>query len=1087
MENLLSSITQLFKSSLAGDPPPPELLNGLDGRLNELLAVSADPSGDGINRWLSKLHDITHDTRLHETLLVRTLQMHFSRAAEILTLTGIIKFEYSNGDLIKPIAFSIDWEAYNRMLKNPGDEALQLFLTKVASFRDISALKVLLLLLFSSALELLKLEYGNQAFNRLPMGEPGVNSDELIELIKDLVHSPLMLPLPFTLPLSLAKFTEQAKLGVNGSQGALIINGPAQGEPFDQLAGFSIELDLNNPSIVKPITIVEGWALGFNSSENTPKKFRIAFTNNGVDANVFSEGQFGIILSKTPVDKNALLVGEQSGTHFSIQSIGIGLEFNKPDPPKSVPIFNVQIKFGKIEFALKPDFLKFLSFGLNIPEQLIFQSDVALNYVQGKGLSGQGANGALPALGIEFSTPLNLKIGGSGANISIDNVITRVEATLQDSDIFFRVIFRYGAEAEFGPIKAILDGAGIWLGRWTTGNGGFLPPLGIGISLDAGPVNGGGFLKIINENEFAGALQIKILAIGAFAYCIYKTLPTGEVSFVALIGIRLPMPGIQISFGFAVTGFGGLVGINRKADTDLIRERLSTGTAGDVLFNDDPMKNAPKLLGDMQLFFPDLKGGFIIGPTLQINWLYIVTLDVGLFIQLPGPVIFVAGTAKLIIGSEEFALVYLRMDFIGGIDTTKSLIFFDAALVNSNVLGIFRITGGVALRIAYGENGYFLFSVGGFHPSFNPGSFELPQVPRVGVSYSLGVVWLKNEMYLAITSNTFQLGYKIEAGLEIGPLSAHGWFAFDALIQFKPFYFIGQIDAGFDVEVEGVSLCNVHIEGLLSGPGPLILQARASVKILFVRVSGDVTLELCSNPPESITTISNVPQHLKDDGEIIKPENLRSEGDDHSVLFAENSNALKLFTPVGVIIWEQKRVPVQLPIQKLEGVELNGLHKLSITTSLPAAQITPEYDWFGVGTYLKLPDSEALNNAQFVQQQSGIKIGNVPLLEGESIRADLKLSLIKLPVRVKFSNLQSAHYLSAALNGMLSERSTGAKLSGGKPQVTVGQENWNCHASNGTIKNDTSLNSVQAFMEVRQSGGIALPADEKQVNLSTIL
>ena len=38
-------------------------------------------------------------------------------------------------------------------------------------------------------------------------------------------------------------------------------------------------------------------------------------------------------------------------------------------------------------------------------------------------------------------------------------------------------------------------------------------------------------------------------------------------------------------------------------------------------------------------------------------------------------------------------------------------------------------------------------------------------------------------MYLAITSNTFQLGSRVEAGIEIGPISAHGWFGFDAEVQ----------------------------------------------------------------------------------------------------------------------------------------------------------------------------------------------------------------------------------------------------------------------------------------------------------------
>ena len=42
---------------------------------------------------------------------------------------------------------------------------------------------------------------------------------------------------------------------------------------------------------------------------------------------------------------------------------------------------------------------------------------------------------------------------------------------------------------------------------------------------------------------------------------------------------------------------------------------------------------------------------------------------------------------------------------------------------------------------------------------------------------------------MAFTSNTFQVGAKPEAGIEMGPISAHGYFAFDALIQFRPFFF----------------------------------------------------------------------------------------------------------------------------------------------------------------------------------------------------------------------------------------------------------------------------------------------------------
>ena len=190
------------------------------------------------------------------------------------------------------------------------------------------------------------------------------------------------------------------------------------------------------------------------------------------------------------------------------------------------------------------------------------------------------------------------------------------------------------------------------------------PPTGIGLSLAAGPVSGGGFFGSMGPGEFAGGLS-EDPRHRRLRYGVYRSFRRRPVRRRADRHPAAP-PGIQLGFGFAVSGFGGLVGINRRADTDLLRERLASGAAGNVLFNDNPMKNAPSLLGDMARFFPDEAGVFLIGPTLQVNWLYIVKLDLGIFIELPGPrKIFLAGSARLVLGSEEFALVYLRMDFVG--------------------------------------------------------------------------------------------------------------------------------------------------------------------------------------------------------------------------------------------------------------------------------------------------------------------------------------------------------------------------------------------------------------------------------------
>jgi hypothetical protein len=1080
MSNLLESITAFLQDGLAGDPPPPANLLTIGDRLSELLAVSVDPSGEGIARWLDKLHEIAGDAALRETLVVRAVQMRFPRLAEALTLANVIRIEWA-GD--GPSAFRIDWAQLDRLLTQPGASGLALLLNKVQNLEDLHALQVLGLMLIAAPRDLLALEYRQQGFAGLPLGGvPGVNSEEIRQIIDELIQSPLRLPLPFDLPLSLAEFMQTASATADGPLGSITLDAPAN---LNQLDDLSLTVRLKQAESVqsKTLDLGNGWRIGFDGSDSGDKSYRLQFSPTGLDPAVRSEGDLATLISKQPADVNALLIGDPAGTHFAVQAVQLGLRLRAKGP-----LFDVMLKLARIEFALAPDFLKFLSFGLTLPTLLRYDTDVEMSYAQGKGLTGQGSADGMPALGVQFATPLNLKIGGAGAGLNVEQAVTRLEVTTKAGGLHFRARFRYGASAQFGPLRASMEGAGIWIGRWQGQTGAPEWPDGIGLTLDAGPVAGGGFLKFTNENEIAGALQLKILGIGAFAYGLYQTLPGGDAAFVALIGIRLPLPGVQLGFGFAISGFGGLVGINRRADTDLLRERLASGASGDVLFNDDPLRNAPKLLGDMRQFFPPEKGVFLIGPTLQINWLLILKLDVGLFIELPGPrKIFIAGSARLVLGSEAFALVYLRMDFIGGIDLVKSLIFFDAMLVNSHVLGIFRITGGVALRIAFGSNGYFLFTVGGFHPSFNPGPMELPRVARVGVSVSLGVVWLKQEMYLAITSNTFQLGARTEAGLEIGPISAHGWFGFDALIQFKPFYFVARVDAGFDVEVFGVSLCSVRVEGQLSGPGPLTLQAKASVRLLFIKVSAQVTIELSSNPPEPVVAIADLPAHLKP--ELRNPANLRVEGEDRSVIFAGQvaapTDKSKLLAPVGALIWEQKRVPLAFSIQKAEGVQLGGWHRLKAVSSLGAD--TPEYDWFGVGTYLNLSDAEALNTSRFDLQQSGLRMDTGILNRGNFRTAKIEIEIIKLPARFKFLGLFAIRqYVSVALAGILNERAGGARPEGGDPAVTVAPESWTHLGPEGARRNAAPLNAAQAFVEAKRFGGVALPAVDAALDLTGV-
>ena len=86
------------------------------------------------------------------------------------------------------------------------------------------------------------------------------------------------------------------------------------------------------------------------------------------------------------------------------------------------------------------------------------------------------------------------------------------------------------------------------------------------------------------------------------------------------MALRATFPGIQVGFGFALTGVGGLLAVNRRVDVDALRGRLASGTAGRILAPQDPIRNAPALLADLDAVFPVAPGVTVIGPTAQLIW-----------------------------------------------------------------------------------------------------------------------------------------------------------------------------------------------------------------------------------------------------------------------------------------------------------------------------------------------------------------------------------------------------------------------------------------------------------------------------------
>ncbi len=275
-------------------------------------------------------------------------------------------------------------------------------------------------------------------------------------------------------------------------------------------------------------------------------------------------------------------------------------------------------------------------------EGIRFDLDLDIAYVEGKGLQLNLSAGLDVTFDVDWklgdrppaanaNDPNAAKRGFFDLTIHSIRVYVPIEATQDSFDIRAEITFH--VSIRLGPVVAVVAGLGAWLGWWAEGTPpekhwiGFLPPTGVGLQIQVPGVVGGGFLDFTGgpNERFAGLLYLRISAFEVTAFGIHEL--TGQpgdarrkTSFIMVIGIRFS-PGIQLGYGFAITGFGGLIGINRRADTDALRERLTSGAAGNVLFAEDPVRNAPAILGDLGALFPPADGVYVFGPTIQISWL----------------------------------------------------------------------------------------------------------------------------------------------------------------------------------------------------------------------------------------------------------------------------------------------------------------------------------------------------------------------------------------------------------------------------------------------------------------------------------
>ncbi|RMB61510.1 DUF6603 domain-containing protein [Tessaracoccus antarcticus] len=572
-----------------------------------------------------------------------------------------------------------------------------------------------------------------------------------------------------------------------------------------------------------------------------------------------------------------------------------------------------------------------------------------------------------------------------------------------------------------------------------------MPPDTFQAKLEAGPVKGNGALRV-TDTGVAGVISASIGVIEVAALASLARTPEGGPSFLAVFAAGFT-PGLQFGFGFQISRIGGLVGVERAIDRDAMAAKLREGTLAAVLFPLDIGPSATAALIAVDQLFPPRDGSAVMGPTFRLSWLEVAgagfaSVDLAVLIQLPGPVIALVGSVRAGIP----AVVQIRADILGVLDFPARTATVDASLVDSGVLGILTIYGDLAFAISWGASPYTVLSLGGFYPGFSPEPAKIRPLNRLGMALDVPIPGLtfRAEGYLAATSNTLQFGGRLEVGIDAGIASASGYLGLDAIIQFTPFHINADVVGGLEVKFLGHTFAGVRFEGQLDGPGPVTIHGRITVETFLKDFDWEHTFVF--GEPESPPAIP--PRRAVDVlvAEEFGPTNLRAIGGiDRSVVLStpDRQGDFAVIAPLSGVLWTQHRVPLGLPVDRVDGTPLGT--RQTVTATAPGKSGV-ERDRFAPGSFITLTKAQALASPTYDLLDAGIRVSAGSTLSGPDDDASSAPEILrKVRGEFRFSSLGLLLIASAfpeGVLGMVAQRDRPAVMVDVDVRVTVTPPPW---------------------------------------------
>ena len=759
-------------------------------------------------------------------------------------------------------------------------------------------------------------------------------------------------------------------------------------------------------------------SLQFSTSGNYDASFAVLLLPGGkvkilewVGGNSGYTLDLGVALTHEKQDGPLVIFGEKKGTRFEYSRATLSAGFwGSPQDPD---FFFELLLSGASMIIQGSDGNGFLQ-KLFPKDPLVVSVETTIGVSSARGFYFGGSGG------FEVTLPLHKKIGPV-------EILSVYLSLLIKSSEKPGVIARVGtsAKASLGPVTVSIGRVGVTAGLTFPENGkgnlgsanldiGFLPPTGVGLTVKAAGVTGGGYLSFDKANHiYSGALQLQFAKVGLDAIGFITTGGPEGFSLVININTRFTPP-VQLSFGFMLVAVGGLIAINRTMSVEALQAGMLDGTLDSLLFPPNPVAQAPRIIQDLQRVLPAQDGRYVVGPMLRLTWgaKSLVKIDLGLFFELPNPLrMLLAGQLDVAVPHEDKALIKFHAAILGLLDLGRKVLAIDTRIKEGSHIVGFEVLGDTALRLSWGEKPYFLLSMGGFHPKF-PVPAVYPALPqpfhRLSLVFDeLKFFHLSCESYFAITSNSLQFGANANLYVKLTKrLKVEGYLGYDTLIMFSPFFFEVGIRAGVAVKWKKRTLMGVALEFTLSGPRPWRAKGKGKIKILFIKISIGFDVSWGTKDPVLLDTINPVEvlqQALEDPdswGSLLPPHHLMGEALDpfERLLVAappdggspETPAPSLIMHPAGTLEIRQKVVPLGIRLDTLQNAPVTKANRVVIdhvtvgnqvfqdpdlaTSDTSNPVFTPVEEHFAPCQFVTCPPDARLTKPAFELMEAGVSI-----------------------------------------------------------------------------------------------------------------